>query len=92
MTTRDELVAAVAGRYALEKGRILAYGRSPTCLYRPSTRSFSQPRLCSEPHKTPDFLPLSTRTCKIRSNSMIEAASMSKHALQRLHATRSRNE
>jgi hypothetical protein len=25
----------------------------------PSTRSFSQPRLCSEPHKTPEFLPLS---------------------------------
>ncbi len=26
---------------------------------RPSTRSFNQPRLCSEPHKTPEFLPLS---------------------------------
>ena len=33
----------------------------PICLRCPSTRSFSQSRLCSEPHKTPEFLPLSPR-------------------------------
>ena len=34
-------------------------GTSPTYLRCPSTRSFSQSRLCSEPNKTPEFLPLS---------------------------------
>jgi hypothetical protein len=34
--------------------------RSPASLYRPSIRSFSQPRLCSEPHDTPEFLPHSS--------------------------------
>ena len=31
----------------------------PDLLRCPSTRPFNQPRLCSEPHKTLEFLPLS---------------------------------
>jgi hypothetical protein len=42
----------------ISAARLNSLGR-PTSLYRPSIRSFSQPRLCSEPHKTPEFLPLS---------------------------------
>jgi len=30
-------------------------GKSPKCLRCPSTRSFNQPRLCSEPHEPQSF-------------------------------------
>jgi len=35
------------------------FGSNQTCLYRPSTRSFNQPRPCLEQHETPEFLPVS---------------------------------